>query len=90
MVFELHGGNLARKTFRASARLVKGYVFCYAVNVFSRNKDKPRERFYLFPGQGGRNYRAKQKRFIFWSVVAAIFFGTVLALALWWVSKPKV
>jgi hypothetical protein len=58
--------------------------------VFFGKKDKPRERFYLFPGQGGRNYRAKQKVFIYWAVVVAVVFGVVLALIMWLNSKPKV
>ena len=53
-------------------------------------KNKPRERFYLLPGQGGRNYRRKQQRILRWTVVAALLFGTVLALLLWWSSKPKI
>ena len=44
----------------------------------------------MFPGQGGRNYREKQKRLIFWSAMAAILLGAVLALVMWLTSKPKV
>lgn len=54
-----------------------------------RNKNKPRERFYLFPGQGGRNYRQKQRVFLRWAVAVAVFFGAVLTALLWWFSKPK-
>ena len=52
-------------------------------------KNRPRERFYLLPGQGGRNYRRKQQFILRWTVAVAVFFGTVLALVLWWCSKPK-
>jgi len=60
------------------------------LHVLFGKKNKPRERFYLFPGQGGRNYREKQKRLIFWSAMAAILLGAVLALVMWLTSKPKV
>lgn len=52
------------------------------------NKNKPRERFYLLPGQGGRSYRAKQKVFLTWAVVVALLFGSVLTAVMWWVSRP--
>ena len=51
-------------------------------------KDKPRERFYLFPGQGGRNFRKKQNVFLTWAVIVALAFGAVLAGLQWWFSKP--
>jgi hypothetical protein len=56
--------------------------------VISRKKEKPRQRFYLFPGQGGRNYYRKQRVFLSWSVAVAVFFGAILALAMWWFSRP--
>ncbi len=35
--------------------------------------DKPeRERFYLLPGQGGAAYRRKQRKILFWSVMAGL------------------
>jgi hypothetical protein len=56
--------------------------------VFNR-KHKPRERFYLLPGQGGRNYRRKQKVFMRWTYAAGLCFGTLLAAVLWWFSRPR-
>ena len=50
---------------------------------------KPRERFYLFPGQGGRNYHRKQQRIMRWTLVVAVFFGGALAVALWLFSRLK-
>ena len=61
-----------------------------SLHVLFGKKDKPRERFYLLPGQGGRNYREKQKRLIFWAAVVAIILGAVLAAVMWYASKPKV
>jgi len=57
--------------------------------VFFSKKDKPRERFYLLPGQGGRNYRQKQQVFLRWAVIVSLLFGTVLTVALWWLAKPR-
>jgi len=57
--------------------------------VLFQKKNKPRERFYLLPGQGGKNYHRKQRVILGWTVLAAMFFGAVLAALLWWFSKPK-
>jgi hypothetical protein len=57
--------------------------------VFLRKKDKPRERFYLLPGQGGRNYHRKQRFILRWTIVSALVFGAVLAAVMWVMSKPK-
>jgi hypothetical protein len=56
--------------------------------LFGKNK-KLRERFYLLPGQGGRNYRQKQRRLLAWSVIASLFFGVGLTAVMWWLSHPK-
>lgn len=57
--------------------------------MFFRKKNKPRERFYLLPGQGGRNYHRKQRRLLWWSVAVALLFGLGLAAVMWWLSRPK-
>ena len=56
--------------------------------VFFSKNDKPRERFYLFPGQGGRNYRLKQRLIMRWTLAAALFCATTLAAVLWWLAQP--
>ncbi len=58
-------------------------------SVLFRKQHKPRERFYLFPGQGGRMYRRKQQMFLRWSLAVALVSGVVLAVALWLLSRPK-
>jgi hypothetical protein len=57
--------------------------------VFFGKKKRPRERFYLLPGQGGRNYHQKQRQILRWSVAAAVLFGTLLAAVMWFMSRPK-
>jgi hypothetical protein len=46
-------------------------------------KAKPRERFYLLPGQGGRNYHRKQRRIMRWTIAVSLVFGLLLALTMW-------
>jgi hypothetical protein len=42
---------------------------------------KPRQRFYLLPGMGGKNLRRKRKLILSWSIVA----GLLTAVLLGWV-----
>jgi len=56
--------------------------------VFFQKKNKPRERFYLFPGQGGRNYHHKQRRILAWTVLAALIFSGILVAVMWRMSRP--
>ena len=85
-----HAGSLIRAVRPGCpARLVARLAFCYPAAVFFRKKDKPRERFYLLPGQGGRNYHRKQQLFRRWAVVVALIFGTLMAAVMWWMSHPK-
>jgi hypothetical protein len=55
--------------------------------VFNR-KPKERERFYLLPGQGGRNFRRKRNFILGWTAVVALFFGGVAGIFIWWFSRP--
>jgi len=57
--------------------------------VFLGRKKKPRERFYLLPGQGGRSYHQKQRFILRWTIAVALVFGAVMAVVLWVMSKPK-
>jgi len=49
-------------------------------------RDKERERFYLLPGQGGRNMRRKHKIILGWSIVAGILTSAILACLLYLLS----
>jgi hypothetical protein len=53
-----------------------------------RKQVKPRERFYLLPGQGGSNYHRKQQLIMRWTIVVALIFGLLVAVVMWWVSRP--
>jgi hypothetical protein len=54
----------------------------------SGRKPKDRERYYLLPGQGGRNYRRKQMYILSWTVAVALVFGGLIAALIWWFSRP--
>ncbi|HEX4342044.1 MAG TPA: hypothetical protein VH255_01555 [Verrucomicrobiae bacterium] len=49
---------------------------------FSAKKDKPRERFYLLPGQSGRAYRRKQKTFLKYSIIVGLAAAAVVAVGM--------
>ena len=53
------------------------------------NHDSEKNRFYLFPGQGGRLYRKKQKFILTWSLVAALVVAAALAAAMLWMNHTK-
>lgn len=52
------------------------------------NKPRERERFYLLPGQGGRNYYRKQKLIMGWTISVAVVFGLIIAAVMWWQAHP--
>ena len=57
--------------------------------MFGFGKRKPRERFYLLPGQGGRALRRKRKVFFWWSVVAGLFVSAIFAGVLYWIAVRR-
>jgi hypothetical protein len=52
---------------------------------FARDKDK--DRYYLFPGQGGRSARRKHRKILLWAIVFGLLASGVLALVLWLMNK---
>jgi hypothetical protein len=56
--------------------------------IFSKKK-KPKERFYLLPGQGGRNFARKQRRLIGWSVAVSLVFGLIMAALMYWLARHR-
>ena len=50
-------------------------------------KDKERERYYLFAGMGGSAYRRKWKLIFSWSIVAGLFVSAIVAGLLYFLSN---
>jgi hypothetical protein len=48
---------------------------------------KPRERFYLLPGQGGRAYSRKQRVFLLWAIIVGLAFAGVLTLIMYLLNR---
>ena len=55
--------------------------------MFGFKSNKPRERFYLLPGQGGRSFRRKQQVFLTAAVAVSLVFGLVIAVIMWWLAR---
>jgi hypothetical protein len=49
-------------------------------------RDKEKDRFYLFPGQGGRAMRRKRNFFLAWSIAAGLVVSIVVAIALYFAN----
>jgi hypothetical protein len=52
-----------------------------------KEKDKERERFYLFAGMGGRAARRKHKAMLQWSIAIGILVSAVVAIALFFLNR---
>ena len=52
-------------------------------------RDKERERFYLLPGMGGRARRAKEMRFLRWSIAAGLVVSAIVAGILYFISRNQ-
>jgi hypothetical protein len=55
--------------------------------LFASKKNKPRERFYLLPGQSGRAYRRKQKQFLKYSLIVGLIAAVLVALLMYILSR---
>ena len=51
-------------------------------------RDKEKDRYYLFPGQGGRSARRKHRRILFWSILFGLVVSAGFAALLYVISKP--
>ena len=56
--------------------------------MFGFAKDKEKQRYYLFPGQGGRSARRKHRRILLWSILFGVVVSAVFAGILYLISKP--
>ena len=55
--------------------------------MFGPKKKKERERYYLLPGQGGRNYIRKQRQILAWSVVVGLLLAGILTFFMWYYTR---
>ena len=55
--------------------------------VLGFKSKKPRERFYLLPGQGGRNYYRKQRVIMRWTIAISLLFAFSMSAIMWWVAR---
>ncbi|MGO8675106.1 MAG: hypothetical protein ACLQVX_04455 [Limisphaerales bacterium] len=51
--------------------------------MFRPAKDKPRQRFYLLPGMGGKALRRKQIVILKWTIAAGLFVSGMVACLLY-------
>jgi hypothetical protein len=55
------------------------------MGLFKRHhKHREQERYYLFPGQGGRSLRRKQRMMVAWALGVGLATSAVLGFAIWW------
>ena len=57
--------------------------------MFWSSKNKPRERYYLLPGMGGRALRRKQRLILRWSLIAGGLVSAVVACILYLMSLSQ-
>jgi hypothetical protein len=55
--------------------------------MFSSKPAKEPERYYLFPGMGGRAARRKQLYFWKWSIIAGLVVSALLAAVLYFLNR---
>jgi hypothetical protein len=58
------------------------------MQLFRQAANQEKERFYLLPGMGGRNYRRKQKVILKASLAVGILVSAVFAIIMYFVSRP--
>jgi hypothetical protein len=56
--------------------------------MFRHTPNQEKERFYLLPGMGGRNYRRKQKVILKASLVVGVLVSAIFAAIMYFVSRP--
>jgi len=52
-----------------------------------RQRSAERPRYYLLPGQGGSNYRRKQRRFVRYSIAVGLVVSLTFALVTYFVYR---
>ena len=49
-------------------------------------RNKPRERYYLFAGMGGRAARRKHKLMLLWALITGLFISAVVGVVLYFTN----
>jgi hypothetical protein len=52
-----------------------------------RERPEEKERYYLLPGQGGSNYRRKQRIIIKYSIIVGVLVSVVFAVIMYFVNR---
>ncbi|NOS72705.1 MAG: hypothetical protein HOP33_22625 [Verrucomicrobia bacterium] len=55
--------------------------------MFRQSANQEKQRFYLLPGMGGRNYRRKQKVILKASLIVGVLVSAVFAAVMYFVSR---
>ena len=55
--------------------------------MFRLSANQEKQRFYLLPGMGGRNYRRKQKVILKASLIVGVLVSAVFAAVMYFVSR---
>ena len=76
----------------AFPRLRRGFDSLHPLQIrvnwpFSAKKNRPRERFYLLPGQSGRAYRRKQKVFFKYSLIVGLVAAALVGGLMFLIAK---
>ena len=52
-----------------------------------RERPEEKERYYLLPGQGGSNYRRKQRIIIKYSIIVGVLVSALFAIIMFFVNR---
>jgi hypothetical protein len=52
-----------------------------------RQRPEEKERYYLLPGQGGSNYRRKQKRIVKYAIVVGLIVSVIFATVMYFIYR---
>jgi len=59
------------------------------MKLFPFKSDKPPQRFYLLPGQGGAAYRRKQRFILTWSILVGLVVSAALVALMWFLNQSQ-
>jgi len=59
------------------------------MKLFPFKRDKPAQRFYLLPGQGGAAYRRKQRFILTWAILVGLAVSVGLVALMLFLNQSK-